>query len=193
MAVIAAALGVAGLLARVAPDIVGAFTGDDSKATKITKTAANVAKTLTGQADEEAAVAALENNPALLIEFEREVRRAALREMELENERLKTVNETMRVESQSQHAYVRNWRPTFGYVVSGAWAILFLAIAYAMVATPQYAAELIQAATSLTPLWGIALAVLGVNVMKRSEDKKVAAGMPPQAGLFQKLLNGAAG
>jgi hypothetical protein len=59
-------------------------------------------------------------------------------------------------------------------------------IVYAMVATPEFAAELVNAVTALTPLWGIALAVLGINVAKRSQDKRIAAGQTPE-GLVDAL------
>jgi len=41
--------------------------------------------------------------------------------------------------------------------------------------------------TALTPMWGIALAVLGVNVHKRSQDKQVAAGQAP-SGILNAIM-----
>lgn len=182
------AMGAIGLLAKVAPDVIGLFAGDDSKEKKLADRAAGVARALTGQDDEGAAIQAIEADPTLLAEFEREARKAALDEMRIENERLATINRTMQVEAQSQDPYVRRWRPTFGYIVSLTWALQFTAVAYAMVATPAYAAELVQAVVALTPAWGIALAVLGVNVVKRSQDKEVAAGFQPAPGLVQRIF-----
>jgi hypothetical protein len=128
--------------------------------------------------------------PERIAEANRHLERISAIEAERETEILTQVNRTMRAESGSDDAYVRRWRPTFGYIVSLTWALQFAAIAYAMVATPEYAHELVQAIVALTPAWGIALAVLGVNVVKRSRDKEVAAGLSEAAkpGLLDRLL-----
>jgi hypothetical protein len=125
-----------------------------------------------------------------LSEANRHLERLSEIEAVRETEILKHVNATMRVETNSEDAFVRRWRPTFGYIVSLSWAVQFGAIAYAMVATPEYAKELVEAVVALTPAWGIALAVLGVNVVKRSRDKEVAAGLATRPGLLDRLLGG---
>lgn len=140
--------------------------------------------------DVDAAVGRGEIPPERLAEANRHLERLSEIEAARETEILKQVNATMRVEAGSDDAFVRRWRPTFGYIVSFTWALQFAAIAYAMVATPHYAKELVEAIVALTPAWGIALAVLGVNVVKRSRDKEVAAGVAPKSGLLQRLLGG---
>ena len=136
---------------------------------------------------------ALENDPEALVKIKaleqdhaRELRRMAL---EAETSRLAQVNATMRAEAASHDAYVRRWRPTFGYLTALTWAGQCGGLVYAIVATPAYAAELIQAVTALTPMWGVALAVLGINVHKRSQDKQVAKGQSPDTGLLGALAD----
>jgi hypothetical protein len=104
-----------------------------------------------------------------------------MRRLQLESEtaRLTEVNKTMRAEAAADDPFVRRWRPTFGYAVALTWVVQAIAIAYAMIAAPTNASNIINAVTALTPMWGIALAVLGVNVAKRSQDKQVLAGQQP--------------
>ncbi|PTY38561.1 hypothetical protein BGP77_11480 [Saccharospirillum sp. MSK14-1] len=102
-------------------------------------------------------------------------------QLEAETARLSQVNQTMRAEAAASDPFVRRWRPMFGYAVALTWVVQASAIAYAMVAAPNNAANIINAVTALTPMWGIALAVLGINVSKRSQDKQVAAGQQPSS------------
>jgi hypothetical protein len=101
----------------------------------------------------------------------------------LEAEQIKTalaeVNQTFRAEVGSDDAYVRRWRPTFGYAVAFTWCLQVAGLVYAIVARPADAAAIVAAMDSLTVIWGVALSVLGVSVVKRSADKAAAAGAPP--------------
>jgi len=108
-------------------------------------------------------------------------------QLESETNRLTEVNKTMRAEVAALDPFVRRWRPMFGYAVALTWVVQALAIAYAMVAAPDNASNIINAVTALTPMWGIALAVLGVNVHKRSQDKQVAAGQAP-SGILNAIM-----
>ncbi|WP_447926933.1 3TM-type holin [Vreelandella sp. EE27] len=99
--------------------------------------------------------------------------------LEAESARLTEVNQTMRAEAASCDPFVRRWRPTFGYLTALAWVIQGVAIAWSIVASPEHAGIVAQAITALTPMWGIALAMLGVNATCRSKDKQVAAGQRP--------------
>lgn len=132
------------------------------------------------EADPEAAV----KLRTLEREHAREMRRMTI---EAETARLAEVNRTMRAEAASNDPYVRRWRPTWGYVAALTWAVMVGGVVYAIVATPEYAAELINAVTALTPLWGVALGVLGINVAKRSQDKQIAAGHGPPQGLLSAI------
>lgn len=116
-------------------------------------------------------------------EHERELTRMTL---ESETARLTEINKTMRVEAAANDGFVRRWRPTFGYMVALTWLIQSVAIAWAMVGSPENAAALINAVTALTPMWGIALSILGINISSRSRDKRVNAGQDGR-GLLDKL------
>jgi len=67
--------------------------------------------------------------------------------------------------------YVRGWRPTFGYAVAFGWVATTGAVAWAVVHEPAQAPAIIAALMETAPLWGMALGVLGVAVVKRSQDK----------------------
>lgn len=108
--------------------------------------------------------------------------------LEAETARLSEINQTMRTEASANDGYVRRWRPTFGYMVALTWMIQSIAIAWAMVAEPEEAANLINAVTALTPMWGIALSILGINITSRSRDKRVKQGQDGR-GLLDKLTD----
>ncbi|HIC79856.1 MAG TPA: hypothetical protein EYP07_02670 [Kiloniellaceae bacterium] len=146
-----------------------------------------VAKALGTEASPSAVAQAIEADPAALervrkLELDHE---AELTRMHLEAEtaRLAEVNQTMRAEAASHDPYVRRWRPTFGYLTALARIIQCAAIAWSIVASPEQAGSVAQAVTALTPMWGVALAVLGINVTSRSRDKQVAAGQTPAPGI----------
>lgn len=122
-------------------------------------------------------------------EHERELQRMVI---EAETARLAEINKTMRAEASAQDGYVRRWRPTFGYMVAITWLIQSVAIAWAMVAKPENAADLINAVTALTPMWGIALSILGINITSRSRDKRVQSGQDGR-GLLERLTDGLGG
>lgn len=128
----------------------------------------------------EAVASAIQADPEALVKLkalEREHQRE-LKQMVLEAEtaRLAEINKTMRAEASAQDGFVRRWRPTFGYMVAITWLLQSVAIAWAMVGAPENAADLINAVTALTPMWGIALSILGINITARSRDKRASAG-----------------
>ena len=98
-----------------------------------------------------------------------------------EENKLRIVNETMRNESNSQDAFVRRWRPFYGYAVAISWAVQMMGFTfmfvYVGIKSPEQLPTLVQnfalLSGSLITLWGIALAVLGVSVHKRSKDKQI--------------------
>lgn len=107
-------------------------------------------------------------------------------QLESEERKLALVQQhtTMQAEIASNDPWVRRWRPTFGYSVCLAWSLLFFGLAFAMVVHPEQASSLVTSAVALTPLFGIALSVLGISIHKRSVDKQVSAGMVP-VGIVQ--------
>lgn len=84
---------------------------------------------------------------------------------------LAQINASLRVEARSEDWYVRRWRPTFGYAVAATWTATMAAVSWAIVAEPAQAPTIIAALVNTSPIWGVALGVLGVSVVKRSQDK----------------------
>lgn len=127
--------------------------------------------------------------------------RVRLRELSVEQSKIESEERrnqltqqhaTMQAELASNDPYVRRWRPTFGYAMCVAWCLLFAGIAYALVASPEHAAEMINAVVALTPLFSVALAVLGISIHKRSQDKQVDKGIEPVGalGAVKKVVKG---
>jgi len=121
----------------------------------------------------EKAITADEVSPAQLAEANRHMERMT----ELDNAEataaLAQINESLRTESRSDDWYVRRWRPTFGYAVAVTWTATMGATAWAIIAEPAQAPTIIAALVNTSPIWGIALGVLGIAVVKRSHDKRI--------------------
>lgn len=147
-----------------------------------------IASALNVEPTPDAVEAALTADPAALarlreveISNQTELQKALL---EAETNRLATVNATMQMEAASADPYVRRWRPTFGYVMAGAWALqsltIFFAALYAVVFAPTLAGPIMAAIAetldTLTTQWLIGLTVLGVAVVQRGKDKSEADG-----------------
>jgi hypothetical protein len=165
---------------------------------------AMVASVLGVEARPDAVEAALASNPDALLRLrdmemnhQRELvalqAQASATELQAESARLAEINATMRAEAASDDAYVRRWRPTFGYAVALTWTLTTLGIVYAIVAEPKSLQHLADVMSALTIMWGTALAVLGVQVQARSTDKQVAAGVTPPPGLLGALASRVAG
>lgn len=151
----------------------------------------DVGKAVVGTDKAEDILPALKANPELLIQFQQQATQIELAELEAHTRQLEAVNETARAAINSDDKFVRRWRPTWGYVTAVTWALQSMAIMFcfcaAAVATLYGKAEAVTAlmngaaslAGALTVQWGVALTVLGVNVVKRSHDKQVCAGQRP--------------
>lgn len=113
--------------------------------------------------------------PEQIAESNRHLERMAEIESEEATAALAQVNATFRTEARSEDAYVRRWRPTFGYVVALTWTLQMGALAWAVVADPIQAPPVFEAAANMSMMWGIALGVLGVAVHQRSRDKALDA------------------
>lgn len=190
------------LLKEFAPDVVesvaGWFTDDDEAAKQIAGVAADTAKKLTGASDAETAAKQIRDNPELALKFEREATRKVMALAKEETRRLKTINQTMRAEIASSDPYVRRWRPYIGYIVGTGLGLMFLSVflcvggaiyvgvwgdggADTIAALYDGLGKLISASTAIV---SVALGVLGVNIVQRSKDKKVAAGQGDGPGLI---------
>lgn len=171
---IAAAIGLA---AEFAPSLLGMLFGD--KAERAAETVTEVARRVTGAEDADGAIAALKADPDMALRFRQQADAAALAIYQEDTRRLAEVNATMRAEAGSQDAYVRRWRPTMGYALTFAWTAQMLGVVGIFFWLPAEAAAVITALAGLTPMWIVALSVLGISVHKRSQDKQAAAGFAP--------------
>jgi hypothetical protein len=152
----------------------------------------------------EAIEQALINNPDALLQIKQlesdervKLRELAFQHAELESEERKLAMtqqaSTMKAEIASNDPFVRRWRPTWGYTLCLSWALMFLGLFVVMIFEPKEAANVVNAIVALTPLISVALAVLGVNIHKRSVDKQVTAGQKPLGligGLKQAVKGG---
>ena len=116
-------------------------------------------------------------------EHEVELKQLAFEHAKLESEERKLAmtqqHATMQAEIASNDPYVRRWRPTWGYSMCAAWVLLFLSLAVVMMFHPEHAAKVVNSVVAMTPLFGIGLTVLGINIHKRSQDKQVSMGNTP--------------
>lgn len=106
-----------------------------------------------------------------LKEANRHVERLQEIEAEMDDKTLQTIHETIRQEMVSPDCFVRFWRPAFGYSVALAWLLMMLTICYAVLRDAEHAVDIIAALVETTSLWGIALGVLGISVVKSNSDK----------------------
>jgi len=173
----------AGLLASVGLPFLTRLVSDGLKS--IDNPVAQAAGGALDEVDE--ALGRDEITPEQLAEANRHVEKMAAIRAQREEAALTQVNRTMRAEVTSDDAYVRRWRPTFGYAVALTWTVQMGGLTYAVVMTPEFAGKILAAMTNLSMTWGIALSILGINVAKRSRDKEIAAGRLPEPGLLQRL------
>ncbi|HSV28514.1 MAG TPA: 3TM-type holin [Candidatus Omnitrophota bacterium] len=123
-----------------------------------------------------AAIGAKEIPPEQVAEAHRHLERMTELDSAEARAAIEQINGTMRVEAASEDWYVRRWRPTFGYSVAATWVATMGAVSWAIVAEPTQAPTIIAALVNTSPIWGIALGVLGISVVKRSQDKARLAG-----------------
>ena len=181
-------------LVSVAPEIAGWLGGEEAE--KTAEDVANVAKQVTGQEDPQAAVDAIKQDPEQARKF-----KEALQEYKLQMERERTkqltqINQTMRA-AYKESGWKSGWRPFFGYVFGVSWAATFfgilILIGYAaskgLPEAIEFAGKLPQMIAAMTPLFGMGLKVLGVQIRQRSRDKRLASGVvdPPEQDWMDKL------
>jgi len=181
-------------LIKLAPSIIEWIDGDEdeSKLSKAAGVASKVARAITGEDNDDNALAAIQSNPELLTQYQAETNRLTLSLYREDTKRLQTVNETIRKEANSKDPYVRRWRPTFGYCMSIAWVVQFFgtiaAVIGAVFVNPEKSGEILKGLAEVNAatlgLWGIALSVIGVSVVQRSRDKQIAAGQTPPPGVL---------
>jgi len=140
----------------------------------------------------------LQANPDALLKVKRleieqksELRKLSIQaeqnRLQAETVRLQETNKTMRAEIQSEDPYVRRARPTFLYVLAFSVAAEVLLALLALIIAPDQLPALKEIYIALATPQGVGLAACGIYIKKRSDDKGVAAGVPPKAGLLQTL------
>ena len=168
-----------------APAIVGLLTKDDTTA-KAVAMVSETAQLLTGTASDDAAFDALEADPVLQAEYRDKLNERAVKIYELETERHKTDNETVRLLVANKDKYVRRMRPTFGYSACFSLNVMFLTIVYTMLRHgPEEAVKMIEAYATMEWVFVALFAAIGVYIKKRSDDKKP---LIPGAGLLGALV-----
>lgn len=184
---------IVGALAQLSPVLGGLLFGE--KGEQVAGIASKVVQSVTGKGSDEEAVEALKARPELLVEVERQISSETIALYQEDTKRLQTVNETMRSEQQNSDWVVRRARPAFMWSMAVTWTIQSLAIAgaifYAVFVQPQWAKEILEGIRevidALASHWMYALAVTGVAVWARSEDKKTAAGSNG-GGVFGRVI-----
>lgn len=151
------------------------------------------------------AVQSKEISPEQIAEANRHVEAMAKTDSDELRDVIKTVNETMRAEANSQDEYVRRWRPYWGYVSAKAWmfqvAVTCLAVLSACGLLFTGKGELAQIlfegvaklAESLSPMWIVALSMVGVAQYVRSREKNgggAQAGPSLLGSIAQRIAGG---
>lgn len=173
--------------ARYVPGIVRLLKGENAGA--VAEQVVGAARALTGTEDPQAAIETVTSDPEILKRWIEHVQAIHVAEIESEVEKLREINATVRAEATSDDWYVRRARPTVTYVIAFSWGWFIGSIGYAISTKPlKEVTAMIDAVSGTMPLWGIALAVIGVYVKKRSDDKAVDAGIAPPSvlGMFGK-------
>lgn len=162
-------------LAQFAPGIIRWITGDDnSKVASAADKIVGVAKSVTGKDSGEAALAAIQADPALALQFQQASNTFELGMYQEETKRLAEVNATMRAEAVSGDGYVRRMRPTWGYCMAFTWVVTMLSIAYIIVTDPGNAGSVVEGLAGMSEIWVVGLSVLGIYTYRRSSEKVTA-------------------
>jgi len=182
-------------LAEFVPTIAGWFGGDDAEET--TQQVIDVAKSVTGMDNDSDAIAAIKKDPALQIQFQQAMNPVIIARLDAETKQQAEINATMRAELSSSSWFKSGWRPALGWSVALSFAAMLFSIifilVYGVIEKPTVIKDFVIALGSLmgslTMLWTMAFAVLGVNVNRRSDDKALAAGHPPKPKLLSSLAS----
>lgn len=150
------------------PDLAGLA---DDKLGKVAERFVPAVQALTGQSEPDGAAAALKADPALLLQVQKLATGAMLAIEREEVERLRIVNATMLNEANSKDPFVRRMRPAFGYLIGLVILLQTLIIAYVAVMHPPELTAAIAAMSQMSSILLPALAVLGVYVYRRSDEK----------------------
>lgn len=171
-------IGLIGLAASIVPSLVGLFSKD---AGEVAQKVVDVGMALTGAKTEDEAVNALSANPELLAAYKSKLLDIELDFYREDTKRMEIVNATMRAEIAGTGAYKTGWRPAFGWVTAFSFGVVIISymsiLGYTVITSPSDLSGVINALSvaigSIVSLFTVALAVLGVSVWKRTDEKKL--------------------
>jgi len=145
-------------------------------AADVAEKAIAIGRTITGKEAPEDVLAELRAKPEIALQFQQASNALIIAELDAETKQLQAINETMRAEYNSGDPYVRRARPTWLYAMALTWVMQTAGISVAMVFKPELSAQIVNAVAALTGMWSVALAVVGIAVKARSDDKARALG-----------------
>jgi hypothetical protein len=158
-------ISIAMALGQFVPQITKWLTGSD-KAEAVAKKAVDVAQQVTGTTSGDAAVKALQTDPALVLKFRETVLSQEVSFEQLAVQNAADVNKTMQTEAAADHWPTYTWRPTIGFAVAFnvfASSVLVLAVFVATIFGRKEAATAVaQLPTVLGALAGINATVLPI-------------------------------
>lgn len=166
------------------PAIKELVESDGPLGTRVIDAAAGIASGLTGEADPDAAAAAIQADPALFARFQESLTQRVLGLAAEETRQLRERETSWRAMSGSEDAYVRRARPTIIY------ALVAIGLAAAATALLVCWREPVLLPETIAALQWIVYALAGVGglyVVKRSDDKVAEAGAEPPESAFRRF------
>lgn len=130
-------------LAQFVPQIAKWITGND-KAANVAQKAIDIAQAVTGKGTGDEAVAALQADPALVLQYRQAVLAQELEFQKLAVQNAGDINATMRAEAASEHWPSYSWRPAIGFSFAGYITAQWVLPTF-HVAPPQIDAQLMLA------------------------------------------------
>lgn len=128
-----------------------------------------VAQALNGDPEATAKLRKLENDHETeLKQIQLEAHKANL---QAQSEQTQAVNETMRVEYQTEGLFKSGWRPAIGWTVCAGFFELFSSLTWTILTRPD---QITQVMDSVYALIVFGAGILGVNIHQRSKDKQTA-------------------
>ncbi len=127
-----------------------------------------------------------EISPEQIAEADRHLVRGRNIDLGLDRKAREQINRDLRQEILAEDKFVRFWRPAFGYSVALAWLLTILTVCYVAIVDGGEAAEIISALMETASLWGLALGVLGVSVVKSTPEKRTKK--TKSAGLLTRVV-----
>ncbi len=154
-------------LAQFVPQIAKWITGSD-RAEQVAQKAVDIAKSVTGQPDGDAALKALQADPNLVLQYRKAVLDQELDFQKLAVQNASDINATMQAEAAAEHWPTYSWRPFIGFcfgllaLISGATsAICYVGVMF----------------------FGVSAAVLGQLPALIGSEAAIMATMAPVLGI----------